>query len=92
MEAEIPHMYRGGIFNTHRKEVPAMNTTNAANVTVIRKYLRPDELAVRWSVATKTLAKWRCEGTGPNYVKLSNGIVRYPVTAIEAFELAAEGA
>lgn len=54
-----------------------------------RKYLRPDELADRWSVATKTLAKWRCEGTGPSYIKLSSGIVRYPVSQVEAFEIAA---
>lgn len=71
-------------------------TTNhrdtAANVAIIRKYLRPDELAVRWSIATKTLAKWRCDGTGPNFIKLSNGIVRYPVAEVEAFEMAAEGA
>lgn len=64
----------------------------AENIVIIRKYLRPDELAIRWSVATKTLAKWRCAGTGPNFIKLSNGIVRYPVSEIEAFELAAEGA
>ena len=61
----------------------------AATNVAARKYLRPDELAIRWSVSTKTLAKWRCEGNGPNYVKLSSGIVRYPVSQVEAFELAA---
>lgn len=65
-------------------------TNPATNSSVARKYLRPDELADRWSVAPKTLAKWRCEGCGPKFVKLSNGIVRYPVSEIEAFELAAE--
>lgn len=60
-----------------------------ADAGVARKYLRPDELACRWSVAPKTLAKWRGEGTGPSWVKLSNGIVRYPVAEVEAFELAA---
>lgn len=69
-----------------------MNTALKETATngVVRKYLRPDELADRWSVAPKTLAKWRCEGTGPRFIKLSNGIVRYPVAEIEAFELAAE--
>lgn len=56
---------------------------------ILRLYLRPDELAQRWAVAPKTLAKWRTEGTGPHYVKLSNGLVRYPISEIETFELAA---
>lgn len=64
-------------------------TTSAVHA---RSYLRPDELADRWSIAPKTLAKWRCEGTGPNYIKLTNGLVRYAVTDVEAFELAAGAA
>lgn len=64
-------------------------TDHAAASGVARKYLRPDELADRWSVAPKTLAKWRCEGTGPKFIKLSGGLVRYPMTEIEEFELAA---
>lgn len=63
---------------------------NAASSATSRKFLRPEELAIRWSVATKTLAKWRCDGTGPTYVKLSNGLVRYPMAVIEEFERAAE--
>lgn len=66
--------------------------TSAANNATPSKFLRPEELAIRWSVATKTLAKWRCEGTGPRFIKLTNGLVRYSVADIEAFELAAGAA
>ncbi|GAC1383200.1 MAG: hypothetical protein NVSMB48_15830 [Marmoricola sp.] len=66
-----------------------ITTQETTSNAVVRKFLRPDELALRWSVAPKTLAKWRCEGTGPHFIKLSNGIVRYPMADIETFELAA---
>ena len=64
-------------------------TSNVPTSTETRKYLRPDELATRWGVAIKTLAKWRCDASGPLYIKLSNGIVRYPLAEVEAFEVAA---
>lgn len=66
--------------------------TTATSSATSGKFLRPEELAIRWSVATKTLAKWRCEGTGPRYIKLTNGLVRYAVAEVEAFELAAGAA
>lgn len=71
-----------------------MSTTqaNIAVSTPARTYLRPEELAQRWGVATKTLAKWRSEGTGPLYIKLSTGLVRYSIADVEAFELAAGAA
>ena len=43
------------------------------------------DLAERWGVSPKTLQRWRSEGTGPRYLKLSKRVV-YPVDEIEAYE------
>jgi hypothetical protein len=43
------------------------------------------ELALRWNVSAKTLQRWRCDGVGPPYIKLSKA-VRYPVDEIVAYE------
>jgi len=45
------------------------------------------ELARRWNVSIKTLQRWRSEGVGPPYIKLSKA-VRYPVDEIVAYEQA----
>ncbi len=45
------------------------------------------ELAQRWNVSAKTLQRWRYEGIGPPYIKLSKA-VRYPVDEIVAYEQA----
>lgn len=43
------------------------------------------ELAKRWGISPKTLQRWRSEGRGPRYLKLSKRVV-YPVDEIEACE------
>ena len=48
-------------------------------------YLRPDELAERWCITAKTLARWRWIGAGPRFLKVS-GKVLYRLEDIEAFE------
>ncbi|MBL8420856.1 MAG: helix-turn-helix domain-containing protein [Dechloromonas sp.] len=45
------------------------------------------ELALRWNISPKTLQRWRYEGVGPPYIKLSKA-VRYPVDNIVAYEQA----
>ena len=45
------------------------------------------ELALRWNISPKTLQRWRYEGVGPPYIKLSKA-VRYPVDEIVAYEQA----
>lgn len=55
---------------------------------VQRQVLSEHELAHRWGVNHKTLARWRHEGRGPKYLKLSKR-VGYPVEAIVEFERAA---
>ena len=45
------------------------------------------ELARSWNISAKTLQRWRCEGAGPPYIKLSKA-VRYPVGEVVAYEQA----
>lgn len=47
----------------------------------------PSRLAAQMiGVATHTLAKWRCEGAGPNgWERVSKTLVTYGVAEIEAF-------
>ena len=50
-----------------------------------RRVLNENELAQRWGISPKTLQRWRSEGRGPKYLKLSKR-VSYPLDAILAFE------
>ncbi|QOQ83824.1 MULTISPECIES: helix-turn-helix domain-containing protein [Comamonas] len=43
------------------------------------------QLAARWDVSEATLERWRCEGIGPNFLKLC-GRVLYRQVDIEAYE------
>ena len=45
------------------------------------------ELARRWRLAQTTLQRWRREGTGPKFLRLSKKIV-YPWSEILAYEKA----
>ena len=36
--------------------------------------LNENELATRWGISPKTLQRWRCEGRGPKYFKLSTSV------------------
>jgi len=47
--------------------------------------LNENELATRWGISPKTLQRWRCEGRGPKYFKLSKR-VSYPIDEIMIFE------
>jgi predicted DNA-binding transcriptional regulator AlpA len=47
--------------------------------------LSESELAKHWGVSPKTLQRWRSEGRGPRYLKLSKRVV-YPMVEIRAFE------
>ena len=51
--------------------------------------LTPEELAQRWSVSVKTLAKWRYEGSGPPYLKIV-GQARYRLADILQYEQEAQ--
>jgi predicted DNA-binding transcriptional regulator AlpA len=50
-----------------------------------RRVLSETELAHRWGVSPKTLQRWRTEGRGPKYLKLSKRVT-YPLDAIVEYE------
>jgi hypothetical protein len=54
----------------------------------IATYMRDEELAERWSMATKTIRNWRTRGQGPAFIKLNNGAVRYALADVLAYEAA----
>ena len=53
-----------------------------------RRVLSETELAQRWGVSPKTLQRWRSEGRGPNYLKLSKRVT-YPIELVTEYERSA---
>lgn len=47
--------------------------------------LDPRTAALRLSVAPGTLAKWRCTGGGPRFVRLSARMIRYRARDLDAW-------
>ena len=48
--------------------------------------INENELAERWGLSPKTLQRWRSEGRGPRYLKLSKRVT-YLMKEILAFEM-----
>ena len=58
----------------------------AAPETGQDRLLTPEEVASFLGVKINTLARWRCNGTGPAYLKISkNGLVRYRKADLDQF-------
>lgn len=49
------------------------------------KMLRPEQVAELISVSTRTLARWRCDGTGPAWLKVGR-VIRYPSVDLEEWK------
>ncbi|MFY9183026.1 MAG: DNA-binding protein [Limnohabitans sp.] len=64
-----------------RSTQEAINTLSPGD----RRVLNENELAQRWGISPKTLQRWRCEGRGPKYLKLSKR-VSYALEMILDFE------
>lgn len=47
--------------------------------------IKPRALAAEWQLTEKTLANWRSQGTGPPFLKISGGVVRYSRAAVAAW-------
>jgi DNA-binding transcriptional MerR regulator len=47
--------------------------------------LTTEELAQRWGLSPRTLAFWRTEGTGPQFLRFGR-LIRYRLCDVEAFE------
>lgn len=50
-----------------------------------QELLRERELAARWKLSTRTLQRWRNDGSGPAYI-LIGGAIRYRMEDILDFE------
>lgn len=48
-------------------------------------FLTSKELAARWRLSSQTLANWRHEGKGPQFIRIGSQ-VRYPLEGIQAWE------
>lgn len=64
-----------------RSPVDAINGLSPSD----RRVLNENELAQRWGLSPKTLQRWRSEGRGPRYLKLSKR-VSYPLESVIEFE------
>jgi hypothetical protein len=47
--------------------------------------MNENELATRWNISPKTLQRWRSEGRGPRFMKMSKRVV-YPIDEVFDFE------
>ena len=54
-------------------------------MAVSEEFLNQKQLARRWGLSPRTLERWRCQGRGPDYLKLV-GRVSYRLSDVEAFE------
>lgn len=48
-------------------------------------HLEPEELSDRWRLSPDTLARWRCHGKGPSFIKIG-GKILYPKSDVLDFE------
>ena len=51
----------------------------------VDRHLRPRDLAARWKVSERTLARWRRDGSGPAFLRLGRCIL-YRLADVEAHE------
>ena len=64
-----------------RSPVDAINGLSPGD----RRVLTESGLTQRWGLSPKTLQRWRSEGRGPRYLKLSKR-VSYPLESVIEFE------
>lgn len=55
-------------------------------LTLDDRLLSPADLAARWGISRNTLANQRSRGEGPRFVRFPSGRIRYPWSAIAAYE------
>jgi predicted DNA-binding transcriptional regulator AlpA len=70
---------------TANRSASALTAMPAPAAPHERRVLSETELAQRWGVSPKTLQRWRTEGRGPKYLKLSKRVT-YPLEAITEYE------
>lgn len=65
-----------------RLRLPAMDS----DLDAYEIHLTPTEVAIAWRLHVGTLRNWRAAGAGPDYIKLSDKDVIYPLSAILQYE------
>lgn len=65
----------------------AVISKNEMEMAVSEQFLNQKQLARRWGLSPRTLERWRCQGRGPDYLKLV-GRVTYRLNDVESFEAA----
>jgi predicted DNA-binding transcriptional regulator AlpA len=50
-----------------------------------KKYLSPKEVEMEYGLTEKTLERWRAQGKGPRYCKISARQIKYSREAVEGF-------
>lgn len=73
------------LHSTTNRSVLGSDPAHASGAPSERRVLSETELAHRWGVSPKTLQRWRTEGRGPKYLKLSKRVT-YPLEAITEYE------
>ena len=53
--------------------------------TRMTDFIFPSELSSRIGISVQTLARWRCEGRGPDYLKIGSRRVAYPADGVSAW-------
>ena len=56
-----------------------------SHATTPTDFIFPGELSSRIGISVQTLARWRCEGRGPGYIKIGSRRVAYPAEAVNAW-------
>lgn len=56
----------------------------------MEQFLTTEELAKRWRMSEKTLANWRCNNNGPDYIKVGSRVL-YPLAGVLQFERESHG-
>lgn len=62
-----------------------MRFVNTAETMMQRVTFSEQDLGERWGISVKTLQRWRSEGRGPKFMKLSKRVL-YPVEEVYVFE------
>lgn len=48
--------------------------------------LSESDLAKRWGITTRTLRKWRADGSGPKWIVIGRNTIRYRMIDVLAYE------
>jgi hypothetical protein len=85
MEAIHPPKRRHAGMALHDQSPRPRSPGSKSQVVPCDRHLRELELARRWRISPRTLARWRRTGRAPAHLMLGRAAI-YPIDAVEAFE------